>query len=218
MAAPVLRRASHGIPSPAVLRSALILIALIAASAPVGARAAGSGSLPISIGIGAFLPSSTGTSIESVPTPAGVSVMQHGDLALELAIEPNLLSGGYRIAAGVLSSRETVSTTTGQQVVGGPFGPIFTPGDESITQIPITLEQDSGLGRAIRLGGGFGYDFVNINGVNNGGTGVSRPNSGFVLDAFGQVGIGASGTLEVKYYINQHSALNGILIGLTTRL
>jgi hypothetical protein len=200
-----------------LLRSALMIVALIAATAPLGARAAG-GSLPISIGIGAFLPSSSGSSIESVPTPAGVSVTQHGNLALELAVEPNLLSGGYRIAAGVLSSRETVSTSTGQQVVGGPFGPIFTPGDESITQIPITLEQDSGIGRSLRVGGGFGYDFVNINGVNNGGTGVSRPNSGFVVDAFGQIGIGSSGTLEVKYYINQHSALNGILIGLTTRL
>src|SRR5580704_2192683 len=198
-----------------LLRSALMIVALIAATAPLGARAAG-GSLPISIG--AFLPSSSGSSIESVPTPAGVSVTQHGNLALELAIEPNLLSGGYRIAAGVLSSRETVSTSTGKQVVGGPFGPIFTPGDESFTQIPVTIEQDSGLGRTFRLGGGFGYDFVNINGVNNGGTGVSRPNSGFVLDAFGQIGIGASGTLEVKYYINQHSALNGLLVGLTTRL
>jgi hypothetical protein len=215
MAAPVVGRAT---PAQSLLRSALILVALVVASAPVGAQAAGTGTLPISIGIGAFLPSSSGSSIESVPTPPGVSVMQHGNLALELAIEPNLLSGGYRIAAGVLSSRETVSTSTGKQVVGGPFGPIFTPGDESVTQIPVTIEQDSGLGRTFRLGGGFGYDFVNINGVNNGGTGVSRPNSGFVLDAFGQIGIGASGTLEVKYYINQHSALNGLLVGLTTRL
>jgi hypothetical protein len=198
------------------IRIAAVACALIAASAPLGARAAGS--LPISIGIGAFLPSSTGSSLESVSTPAGVSVRQHGNLALELAIEPNLLSGGYRIAAGVLSSRETVSTPNNQQVFGGPFGPIFTPGDESITQIPITFEQDSGLGKAFRLGGGFGYDFVNVNGVNNGGTGVSRPGSGFVVDAFGQIGIGSSGTLELKYYINQHSALNGLLIGLTTRL
>ena len=198
------------------IRIAAVACALIATSAPLGARAAGS--LPISIGIGAFLPSSTGSSLESVSTPAGVSVRQHGNLALELAIEPNLLSGGYRIAAGVLSSRETVSTPNNQQVLGGPFGPIFTPGDESITQIPITFEQDSGVGKALRLGGGFGYDFVNVNGVNNGGTGVSRPGSGFVVDAFGQMGIGSSGTLELKYYINQHSALNGLLIGLTTRL
>lgn len=198
-------------------RLSIILAAVIVAFAPVGARAAG-GSLPLSVGIGAFFPSSSGSSVESVETPPGVSVTQHGNLALEVAIEPNLLSGGYRIAAGVLSSRETVSTPNGQQVVGGPFGPIFTPGDETITQIPITLEQDSGVGKAFRIGGGFGYDFVNISGVNNGGTGVSRPGSGFVVDAFGQIGIGSSGMLEVKYYINQHSALNGFLVGLTTRL
>jgi hypothetical protein len=199
-------------------RLSIILVALIVANLPASARAAGGGSLPLSVGIGAFFPSSSGSSVESVQTPPGVSVTQHGNLALEVAIEPNLLSGGYRIAAGVLSSSETVSTPNGQQVVGGPFGPIFTPGDETVTQIPITLEQDSGIGKAFRIGGGFGYDFVNISGVNDGGTGVSRPGSGFVVDAFGQIGIGSSGTLEVKYYINQHSALNGFLVGLTTRL
>ena len=197
------------------IRLATLALTLLAATAPVTAFA---GSLPLSIGIGAFLPTSSGSSLESVPRPPSVTVNQHGDLALELALEPNLLSGGYRISASVLSSRETVSTSTGQQVVGGPFGPIFTPGDEKVTQIPITIEQDSGLGRTLRIGGGFGYDFVNISGVNNGGTGVSRPGSGFVVDAFGQVGIGSSASLELKYYINQHSALNGLLIGLTTRL
>ena len=196
----------------------VILAALVAANLPAGARAAGGATLPLSVGIGAFFPTSSGSSIESVQTPPSVSVNQHGNLALEVAIEPNLLSGGYRIAAGVLSSRETVSTPNGQQVVGGPFGPIFTPGDETVTQIPVTLEQDSGIGKTVRIGGGFGYDFVNISGVNNGGTGVTRPGSGFVVDAFGQIAIGSSGTLEVKYYINQHSALNGILVGLTTRL
>ena len=201
-----------------VPRISVILFSLIAATLPAGARAAGGASLPLSVGIGAYLPTSSGSSIESVQTPPSVSVTQHGNLALEVAIEPNLLSGGYRIAAGVLSSRETVSTPNGQQVVGGPFGPIFTPGDETVTQIPVTIEQDSGIGKAFRIGGGFGYDFVNISGVNNGGTGVSRPGSGIVVDAFGQIGIGSSGTLEVKYYINQHSALNGILVGLTTRL
>jgi hypothetical protein len=196
-------------------RLAILAFTMIAYAVPASALA---GSVPVSIGIGAFLPTSTGSSLESVPKPPSVSVNQHGNLALELAIEPNLLSGGYRIAASVLSSRETVSTPNGQQVVGGPFGPIFTPGDERITQIPITLEQDSGIGKTLRVGGGFGYDFVNISGVNNGGTGVSRPGSGFVVDAFGQIGIGSSATLELKYYINQHSALNGLLVGLTTRL
>lgn len=201
-----------------LLRLSVILVAFIVAFPPTGARAAGGASLPISVGIGAYLPTSSGSAVESVQTPPGVSVTQHGNLALEVAIEPNLLSGGYRIAAGVLSSTETVSTPNNQQVVGGPFGPIFTPGDETVTQIPVTLEQDSGVGKSFRIGGGFGYDFVNISGVNDGGTGVSRPGSGFVVDAFGQLGIGSSGTLEVKYYINQHSALNGFLIGLTTRL
>src|SRR4029077_13215768 len=104
----------------------------------------------------------------------------------------NLFGGVVPRAAGSLSSRETVSTPNGQQVVGGPFGPIFTPGDETITQIPVTLEQDSGIGKALRIGGGCGYDCVTISGVNDGGTGVSRPGSGFVVDAFGQIGIGSS--------------------------
>ena len=199
-----------------LLPLAILVCSVLSATAPVGALAAGS--IPLSVGIGAFLPTSTGSSLESVPTPGSVSVTQHGDIALELAIEPNLLSGGYRIAASVLSSHENASTLNGQQVVGGPFGPIFTPGNERVTQIPITVEQDSGVGRTFRLGGGFGYDFVNISGVNNGGTGVSRPGNGFVVDAFGQLALGSSATLEVKYYINQHSALNGILVGLTTRL
>jgi hypothetical protein len=198
-------------------RLLVFICAIIAVITPVGARAAG-GTLPLSVGIGAFVPTSSGSSLESVAIPSGVTVTQHGNLALELAIEPNLLSGGYRIAAGVLSSTENVSTFNGQQVVGGPFGPIFTPGGERVTQIPVTFEQDSGIGRTLRFGGGIGYDFVNISGVNNGGTGVSRPGNGFVVDAFGQIGIGSSGTLELKYYINQHPALNGLLIGLTTRL
>jgi hypothetical protein len=196
-------------------RLAVLGICAVAAISPLRASAA---TLPLSIGIGAFLPTSTGSSLESVPTPGSVSVNQHGDLALELAIEPNLLSGGYRIAAGVMSSHETVSTLSGQQVFGGPFGPVFTPGTERITQIPITFEQDSGLGKTFRLGGGFGYDFVSVSGVNNGGTGVSRPGNGFVVDAFGQIAVGSSATLEAKYYINEHSALSGLLIGLTTRL
>jgi len=152
-----------------------------------------------------------------MPAP-GVSVNQRGNLAFEFAIEPNLLSGGYRIAAGVLSSTEHVSTPNGQTLIAGPFGPIFTPGDETVTQIPITLEQDTGIGNTTRLGGGFGYDFVNVSGANNGGAGVSRPGNGFVADAFGQLGLGSSSTLEVKYYLNQHAALNGIMIGLTTRI
>ena len=89
-----------------LLPLAILVCSVLSATAPVGALAAGS--IPLSVGIGAFLPTSTGSSLESVPTPGSVSVTQHGDIALELAIEPNLLSGGYRIAASVLSSPETI--------------------------------------------------------------------------------------------------------------
>jgi hypothetical protein len=189
----------------------------VAVAAPHAARAAGA-SLPLSVGIGAYVPASAGSSLESIATPPGVSVKQQGNIAIEFAVEPNLLSGGYRIDAGFISSRETVSTPNGQPVSLGPMAPIFTPGSESVTQIPITLEQDAGVGHVVRLGGGLGYDFVNVSGSNNGGAGVSRPGSGFVADAFGQIGLGSSAALEVKYYLTQRSALNGFIIGVTTRL
>ena len=195
----------------------LCACAVAAVASPSVALAAGA-TLPLSVGIGAYVPASAGSSLESIGTPPGVSVRQQGNVAIEFAIEPNLLSGGYRIDAGFISSRETVSTPGGQQVIVGPMGPIFTPGSESVTQIPVTLEQDAGVGHLVRLGGGLGYDFVNVSGANNGGAGFNRPNSGFVADAFGQIGLGSSAALEVKYYLTQHSALNGFVIGLTTRL
>jgi hypothetical protein len=189
----------------------------VAAGSPSAALAAGA-NLPLSVGIGAYVPASAGTPLESVAAPPGVSVKQQGNVAIEFAIEPNLLSGGYRIDAGFISSRETVSTPGGQPVSLGPMAPIFTPGSESITQIPVTLEQDAGVGHLVRLGGGLGYDFVNVSGANYGGAGNSRSGSGFVADAFGQIGLGSSAALEVKYYLTQHSALNGFVIGVTTRL
>jgi hypothetical protein len=199
--------------------SYLILCAFVAAAAAVPSAALAAGAnLPLSVGIGAYVPASAGSTLESIGTPPGVSVKQQGNVAIEFAIEPNLLSGGYRIDAGFISSRETVSTPNGQQVLGGPQGPIFTPGSESITQIPVTLEQDAGVGHLVRLGGGLGYDFVNVSGSNNGGAGISRPGSGFVADAFGQIGLGSSSAFEVKYYLTQRAALNGFVIGLTTRL
>ncbi len=200
------------------LVAGLSACAIAAVSILHAALAASSTSLPLSVGIGAYLPASSGSTLESVSLPPGVSVQQQGNIAVEFAIEPNLLSGGYRIDAGYLSSHETVSTPSGQQVLGGPQGPIFTPGSEAVTQIPVTLEQDTGVGHLVRLGGGVGYDFVTVSGSNNGGAGVSRPGSGFVADAFGQIGLGASSALEVKYYLTQRTALNGFVIGVTTRL
>jgi hypothetical protein len=195
----------------------LCACAVAAVTAPSAARAAGA-NLPLSVGIGAYVPASAGTPIESVGLPPGVSVKQQGNVAIEFAVEPNLLSGGYRIDAGFISSRETVSTPGNQPVSAGPMAPIFTPGSESVTQIPVTLEQDAGVGHLVRLGGGLGYDFVNVSGSNNGGAGIGRSASGFVADAFGQIGLGSSAAFEVKYYLTQHSALNGFVIGLTTRL
>ena len=197
---------------------ALCAAAFAALASAVSADAAGAATLPLSVGIGAFEPASPSSTLESIGIPPGVSVKQQGNVALEFAVEPNLLSGGYRIDAGFLSSHETVSTPGGQQVLGGPTGPIFTPGSETITQVPITLEQDTGVGHLVRLGGGIGYDFVSISGANNGGAGVNRPGSGFVADAYGQIGLGSSAALQLKYYLTQRAALNGFVIGVTTRL
>jgi hypothetical protein len=180
--------------------SALLAAAILAIAWPSSARAAGS--LPLSVGIGDYIPTSPSSNVEGVATFPGTTVRQTGNVSLELSFGQELHPGNYQITAVLLSQRQSVTPQLG---VG--------PGNETITQIPVMLEDVSNQIGSIRLGGGLGYDFVSYPSSNG-----SRAGSGFVGDTFVQIGVGSGAALEAKYFFGQKAALGGVFVGITTRL
>jgi hypothetical protein len=184
---------------------ALLAAAFVLVMFPGSARAAGR--LPFSVGIGDFIPTSPSSSVEGFATFPGTTVRQTGRLSVEFSLGPELHPGNYQITAMLLSQKQSVSTTF--PVLGS--GP--NPGNETITQVPIVLEDASNQFGAFRLGGGLGYDFVSYPGTNG-----ARAGSGIVGDTFVQIGVSSGVALEAKYFFGQQPALGGVFAGITARL
>jgi hypothetical protein len=86
------------------------------------------------------------------------------------------------------------------------------PGDETITQIPVLIENSSSFG-PIRVGGGIGYDFVSYPQSNG-----SSAASGVMGETFAQIGFASNTALEAKYLFSPRAALGGVFVGISTRL
>lgn len=185
------------------LKNRALLVALAFAMLWPGAAYAG-GSLPITLGIGTYVPTSPSSSVEGFAPFPGTTVKQNGNFGLEVSLGPELRPGSYQISTMLLSQRQVVSP-----------GPIFGAGpqNETITQIPITIESTNDQFAAVRFGGGLGYDFVSYPQANG-----AQAGSGIVGDTFLQIGIGSGAALQAKYFFGNRAALGGVFVGVTTRL
>ena len=173
-------------------RAALAAIAAaIAFASPAISRA---DSLPLLVGVGGFIPTST-SSTASNPGFA-VQSKQTGNIGLELTLQPHVFSSSFQISALYLSQRETDTF--------GPFSSSF-----SISQYPVMLEESSGVLGPVRVGGGLGYDFVN---------GAGSSDNGIAADTFVQIGLGSGTSIEAKYLFGRASALSGVFAGVSVRI
>lgn len=184
------------------LTTVLIVTAFAIISGQSRARA--DSHLPLTLGLGEYIPVSPSANVEGLATLPGTTVRQSSNVGLELSIGPQLHPGSYQISAMLLTQRQSVTPPP-------PFG--LGPGNENITQIPLMLEDASHELGPVRFGGGLGYDFVSYPSSNG-----SRAGSGIVGDTFIEVGAGSGAALEAKYFFGQRAALSGIFVGITTRL
>ncbi|MBC5825644.1 MAG: hypothetical protein GIW99_11585 [Candidatus Eremiobacteraeota bacterium] len=186
-------------------RSRIALMCGLAAWFFLSSAARADSPLPVSVGLGAFLPTSKSSAFNG-SLPVGGTVSQSAGFGLFIEVAPPVSLGGYQLGAALLESRQRVSLPP------GAFQPLGTATSQDITQIPITLEQAGGMG-PIRLGGGLGYDFVSAQ-----RSGTNGQANGIVADAFGRFDLSGGAGAEIKVYFGRQAALGGILIGLTKKL
>jgi hypothetical protein len=179
-------------------------VAMIAAVTAAPARAV---DVPLTLGLGQFVPTSPNSSVEGFPTFPGDSVKQVGQIGLELTFRPKIPFVSYQVSALLLSQHQTVSMPV-------PIPPmVAAPGDETITQIPLMLEETSANFGPVHFGGGLGYDFVSYPHASG-----AQAGSGILGDTFLQVGVASGAALEAKYLFGQRAALGGIFVGIETKL
>jgi len=157
----------------------------------------------IDAALGVFVPTSTSSTVEqNFPIFPGSSVTQSGNVGLEVSMQPHFIFGNYQISGLFLSQHEAVS--------GGIEQPTIS---ETITQVPVMIEDASGLIGPVKLGGGLGYDFVSYPGAHG-----SSAGSGVLGDTFVQIGLGSGTALEAKYFFGERSALSGVFAGIAVKL
>jgi hypothetical protein len=181
-------------------RTRTIIMALAAAAAicAVRAPARAAGTLPVTLGLGVFQPSTTTISYPNSPA----TYSQQDGFSAEASLGP-IFETGVQVSVLALSQRDNVSTQF----------PGFPASSFTITQVPVLIESTGARFGPVRLGGGLGYDFVSYpasSGPSNG--------SGVVGDTFLQVGIGSGAALEGKYLFGGQAGLGGFFVGISTKL
>lgn len=180
------------------IRTTITAFAAAAALCAMHAPASAAGTLPVTLALGVFQPSTTTISYPNSPT---VYSQQDG-FSAEASLGP-IFETGVQVSVLALSQRDNVTT----QVPGFPASSF------SITQVPVLIESTGAHFGPVRLGGGLGYDFVNYP-----QTSGAQGGSGVVGDTFLQVGIGSGAALEGKYLFGGQAGEGGFFVGISTKL
>jgi hypothetical protein len=178
-----------------------LLPAIVACIALLPASAEAAGNLPISLGLGVYQPTTTNI---AYPNYAAAYDQQDG-FSAEVSFGP-IFESGVQLSVLGLTTQDHAATFA----VGGACG---CPSNFTITQVPVIFETTSARLGSFRIGGGLGYDFVQLP------SGSGQPNgSGVVGDTFAQIGLGSSLALEGKYIFGSQAGLGGFFVGVTTKL
>lgn len=176
----------------------ILTIAVIFAGATGAAKA---DSLPISLGLGIYQPTTTNIAYPNY----GYAYSQSSGFSAEMSFGP-IFESGVQVSALALMTKNSARVVP---IVGG----CSCPSSFTVTQFPVLFETTSAKLGIFRLGGGLGYDFAQVPPATG-----SPSGSGVVGDTFLDVGVGSGANLEGKYIFGSQAGLGGFFIGITTKL